>query len=436
MKVMSRLGFRAMLMTAIVTLIAVMAFLPNRLLLVCFVALALLMALTRVGRQTALVVLVGVATLPRRLGSAMVVVTGIAGVVGVLVGILSMGTGFERTLKQTGTDDTVLIVRSGAQSEIGSALDKQVVAILSSMPQVLQDAQNKPLASPEQLLASPLPKKSTGLDAFVSLRGVGEHVWELWPHIAVRGRKFQPGVRELLVGKDVQQKFAGMEIGSTLTLNNQPWTIVGTFDSRDAHNSELWGDAQVIGPVYRLENPSSLTLRLTDASALYALKAAVASDPRLKVDVYTTRQFYNRQSEQITRLIEIVGTTIGALMAVGAIFGALNATSTAVANRGREIATLRAIGFQRVPVLSSVMLETMLLAMLGGAFGAGIVWAVFDGFVASTAGPSGQIMFALHVSPDLLFNSLKWALVMGFIGGLFPALQAARRPIATSLRAA
>ena len=432
MKVMNALGFGA----SIVIAIALLAFFPDWLLLACLAALVLLIILTRVGRQTALIVWVGMGTLPQRLGSAMVVVIGIAAVVGVLVGLLAMGDGFERTLKQTGTDDTVLIVNTGAQSETGSALDGQTVAILSLMPQVLKNAQGRPLASPEQILGSPLTKKSTGLDALVSLRGVGEHVWELWPNMAVTGRKFKPGLRELLVGKNVQQSFRGVEVGSTLTLNNQPWTIVGTFDSGNAHNSKLWGDAQVIGSVYRLDNYNSLTLRLTDASAFQAFKAAVAGDPRLKVDVYTTRQFYNRRSERFSRLIGIVGATIGALMAIGATFGALNATYTAVATRGREIATLRAIGFRRVPVLGSVVIETMLLATFGGAIGGAIAWIVFDGIVASTAGDSGQVMFALDVSPELLYSCLKWALAIGFIGGLFPALYAAHRPIATSLRAA
>lgn len=432
MKVMNALGFGA----SIVIAIALLAFFPDWLLLACLAALVLLIILTRVGRQTALIVWVGMGTLPQRLGSAMVVVIGIAGVVGVLVGLLAMGDGFERTLKQTGTDDTVLIVNTGAQSETGSALDGQTVAILSLMPQVLKNAQGRPLASPEQILGSPLTRKSTGLDALVSLRGVGEHVWELWPNMAVTGRRFKPGLRELLVGKNVQQSFRGVEVGSTLTLNNQPWTIVGTFDSGNAHNSELWGDAQVIGSVYRLDNYNSLTLRLTDASAFQAFKAAVAGDPRLKVDVYTTRQFYNRQSERFSRLIGIVGATIGALMAIGATFGALNATYTAVATRGREIATLRAIGFRRVPVLGSVVIETMLLATFGGAIGGAMAWIVFDGIVASTAGDSGQVMFALDVSPELLYSCLKWALAIGFIGGLFPALYAAHRPIATSLRAA
>jgi len=268
------------------------------------------------------------------------------------------------------------------------------------------------------------------------MRGVGEHVWELWPRVRIiAGRKFKPGLRELLAGKGAHEKFSGLNVGSTVTVDGQSWTVVGIFDSGDAHSSEVWGDAQVMSSAYRRgSSVSSLTLRLTDAPAFSALKATLLSDPRLKIQVQTTRQYYSQQSETVSRMIRIIGATIGSIMAVGAIFGALNATYMAIAGRSREIATLRAIGFRRVPVIVSVLVETMMLAALGGIMGAALTWAIFDGFTASTVGDSGQVVFAFNVSPDLLWTGLKWALAIGFVGGLFPAVRAARVPITTGLR--
>jgi putative ABC transport system permease protein len=218
-------------------------------------------------------------------------------------------------------------------------------------------------------------------------------------------------------------------------LNGQSWSVVGLFNSGDAYNSEMWADTDVVAAAFRRGNgKTSLAVRLADVRAFDALKADLARDPRLKVDVQTTRQYYSRQSEGLTHIARILGTTVGAIMAIGAVFGALNTMYSAVAARSREIATLRALGFRRAPVIVSVMFETMLLAVLGGLIGGAIAWTIFDGFTASTLGENGQIIFAFNVSPVLLWNGLQWALAIGLVGGLFPALRAARRPIAVGLR--
>jgi len=435
---MNALRFALAISLMISVSLALLITLPWWLLLACMALLALWMALTRVGQQTWSVAKVGIATIPQRLGSSAVVVVGIAGVVGVLVAILAMGAGFERTLKQTGSDDTAIVLQAGSRAEAGSAVDHDTVAVASQAPQVLRNAENQPIVSPEQLISVLLPKKSTGLDASIAIRGVGEHVWELWPRVRIiAGRKFKLGLRELLAGKGAHENFSGLNVGSTVTVDGQSWTVAGIFDSGDAHSSELWGDAQVMSSAYRRgSSVNSLTLRLTDARAFSGFKAALLSDPRLKVQVQTTRQYYSQQSETVSRMIRIVGATIALIMAVGAMFGALNATYMAIAGRAREIATLRAIGFRRVPVIVSVLIETMILAALGGIMGAALTWAIFDGFTASTVGDSGQVVFAFNVSPDLLWNGLKWALAIGLIGGLFPAVRAARTPVATGLRAA
>lgn len=433
---MSSVRFQFAVTAAAVIVLALLIVAPWWLMLTSVGLLILWMTLTRVGRQTWSVARVGIATIPQRLGSSTVVVVGIAGVVGVLVGILAMGSGFERTLKQTGTDDTAIVLQGGSRSEIGSTIKRDTVALVSQSEHVLKDDRDRAVISSDQVLSVSIPKKSTGLDASVMLRGVGEHVWELWPQLKIiAGRKFNSGLHELIVGRGAHEKFSGLEVGSTVTFDGHAWTVVGVFDSGDAHNSELWGDSEALGSAYRRGGmANSLTVRLTDAYALDAFKAQLQSDPRIKVTVQTTRHYYSQQSETVSRMIRIVGATIGLIMAVGAIFGALNATYMAIASRTREIATLRAIGFRRAPVIISVLIETMLLAILGGAIGAALTWVIFDGFTASTLSGSGQVVFAFDVSRELLWSGLKWALAIGIVGGLFPALRAACMPITGGLR--
>lgn len=400
-------------------------------------ALAAWMALTRAGRQALSIARVGIATLGQRLGSSSVVVVGIAGVVGVLVALLAMAAGFEATLAQTGTDDTAIVLRAGSQTENNSIVDHDSAQIVSQAAQVLKNLHGQPIASPELVVVASLPKRSTGLDANVELRGVGEGAWDLHQNLKIiDGRKFNPGLRELIAGKDARAQFKGLDVGSSLKLNGQLWSVVGIFDSADSHNSEVWGDTPVVGATYRRgSNTNSVVVRLTDAGAFDAFKAGLASDLRLKVDVMSTRDYYNRQSETMSREIRIVGTTVAVIMAIGAVFGALNTMYAAVAARAREIATLRAIGFRGGPVIVSVLLETMLLALLGGALGAMLTWAIFDNYTASTLGMNfSQVVFSFRVSPLLLWSGLKWALAIGFIGGLFPAMRAARMAVTAGLR--
>ncbi|HEY3786773.1 MAG TPA: ABC transporter permease [Steroidobacteraceae bacterium] len=421
----------------VVVPIAVLIVLPWWLLPIIVILLACWMAFTRVGVQTWSVTRVGIATLPQRLGSASVVIVGIAGVVGVLVALLAMGAGFAATLQQTGSDDTAMVIRAGAQTELNSVLDHDTATLISQAPQVLRDARGDPIASPELVVVASLPRKGSGLDANVELRGIGERAWELRPNVKlIAGRRFGSGLRELIVGKGAATQFANLGIGSSLKLNGELWTIVGEFDSGDANNSDLWGDTAVVGSTYRRgSSTTSVTVRLTDAGAFDAFKAGLASDRRLQVDASTTRAYYNTQAEGLTRTIRILGTTVGIIMALGAVFGALNTMYAAVATRTREIATLRALGFRGVPVVVSVLLETILLAVLGGALGALIAWAVFDNYTASTLGSNfSQVVFAFHVTPALLWSGLKWALAIGVIGGLFPAIRAARMPVTAGLR--
>jgi putative ABC transport system permease protein len=432
----ARIGFGAMLVVVAGLPVLLLTIVPWWLLLALVALLAAWLSFTRIGQQSWSVTKVGIATIPQRLGSSSVVVVGIAGVVGVLVALLAMAAGFETTLRETGTDNTVIVIRGGAQTELNSVVDHDTAVVVSQAAQVLRNPSGQAIASPEILVVASLPKRSDGLDANVQLRGVGEHAWELRPNLKIiSGRKFTPGLRELIAGKGAATQFKGLDVGTSLKLNGQLWTVVGVFDSGDSHNSEVWGDTAVVGSAYRRGNScTSVSMKLTDPGAFEALKAALTTDPRIKVDVDTTRDYYNKQSDTLTQAIRILGITVGAIMAVGAVFGALNTMYAAVAARGRESADLRAIGFRGVPVIVSVLLETMLLAVLGGALGAGLAWAVFDDYTASTLNNFSEVVFAFNVTPELLWNGLRWALAIGFVGGLFPAVRAARVPVTVGLR--
>src|SRR5262245_29094555 len=385
MQFVKRLRFGVAMAVALVVPAMMLFVLPEWLLIGCVALVGMWFGFTRIGQQTWSLTWVGISTIPKRPGTSAVVVAGIAGVVAVLIALLAMGAGFEATLKQAGSDDSAIILQAGARSELNSAITPEATAVVSQAPQVLRNAADQPIVSPELVLTAMLPSKS-GHDANVVIRGVGKRVWELWSHIRVSaGRNFTPGLQELIVGKGIYEQFAGIHLGSMLMLNNQSWKVVGTFDSADAHNSEIWADTDVVGSVFRREsNKSSLRVKLTDVLAFDALRDRLSRDPRLKVDVETTRQYFVRQSSSFTHIIHILGTAVGAIMAFGAVFGVLNTMHSAVAARTREIATLRAIGFRRVPMIAAVLLETMLLAVIGGAIGATAAWVIFDGFIAST----------------------------------------------------
>lgn len=377
------------------------------------------------------------ATIPQRLGSALVIVGGIAGVVGVLVALLAIGEGFQAVLAEAGRLDVAIVLRKGASAELNSGLAREDTVLIAQAPGILRNSAGVPIASAEVVVVANLPKRSSGTDSNVEIRGVGPQVWELRDNVQIiAGRRFDTGKRELVVGKGALAEFAGLAVGRTVRLGQQDWVVVGVFASNDAHESELWSDPEVLQGAFNRSGYQSVTARLTDTDAFDTLRAALGSDPRLTVDVQRTRDYYATQSEDLTRLIRILGVAIAAIMGVGAVFGALNTMYAAVSTRSREIATLRALGFSATPVVMSVMLEAALLALVGGAIGAGIAWALFDNYTASTLGANfSQVVFAFRVSPQLLFTGLLWALGIGLLGGLFPAVHAARQPVTSALRA-
>jgi putative ABC transport system permease protein len=425
-----------LMIVLIAVAIAVLVYLPWPALIALVVLLAAWMALTRTGRQAWSVTKVGIATIPQRIGSSSVIIVGIAGVVGVLVALLAMAEGFRQTLQQTGDAETAIVMRGGATAELSSGISRDDATLIAQLPGILKDAQGKPIASPELVVVANIPKKGTATDANVEIRGVGEQAFALRPNVKiVSGKKFGQGLRELVVGKGALAQFAGLEAGSSINLGNQQWAITGVFESGDAHESELWGDVETVSTTYRRQGYQSVTARLTSPEALDQLNAGIAAEPRLKVDAKTTSDYYSAQSENLTKVIRVMGIVIGVIMGIGAVFGALNTMYAAVATRAREIATLRAIGFRGLPVVVSVLLETMLLALAGGLLGAAVAWLIFNNYTVSTLGANfSQVVFAFKVSPALVGSGLKWALAIGFIGGLFPALRAARLPVTTALR--
>ena len=406
----------------------------------CLIVFLAWLGLTRPGRQAALITAAGLATLPRRLGGASVVVLGVAGVVGVLVALLAMGRGYQAMLEATGSNDTAIVLGIGSQDgELGSVLSRGSAMIIANEPQVMRGADGRPVASAELLVTASVPMKEGGRYGEVAIRGVGPQAWVIHKNVRIiAGRRFTPGLRELIAGENVRREFADVEVGSTVEINGEPWKVVGAFDAHDAHNSELWGDIDVLGPAFgRGSSITSMTVRLRNPRLFRSFKAALASDPRLKVETQTTRAFYASQARGLTESIRMLGILVASIMAIGSVAGALNSMYTAVSARTREIATLRAIGFSGELVLLSVMIETTLLAVAGGVMGAGVTWIFFDHYTAATLGPDfTELMFQFRVTPGLLVTGLRCALAIGIVGGVLPALRAGQASVAAGIRLA
>jgi putative ABC transport system permease protein len=374
--------------------------------------------------------------IPQRLAPSIVAAIGIAGVVMVLVGVLSMREGFRAVLEQSGADDIAIVMRAGSTDEMGSNLGVDQTRIVADATAVARD-QNGPVSSPELYVVVNVALKSTGTAANVPLRGVGAHAQELRQHWRiVSGRSFTPGKFEVIVGRGASLQFAGLEVGKRLRWGTTQWLVVGIFDDRGSiAESEIWTDASVLQGAYQRGNSfQSQRLRLTSAAAMPAFKDALSRDPRLNVRVMSERKYYAEKTETLVALVTVAGGAIGLLMGLGAIFGALNTMYSAVAARTREIATLRALGFGAGPVVISVMSEALLLALIGGVAGGILAYIGFNGIRASTLNGFNQMTFAFSVTPSLLVQGIGYALLLGLVGGMLPSLRAARLPITTGLR--
>jgi putative ABC transport system permease protein len=377
--------------------------------------------------------------LPARVGPSLVAVIGIGGVVAVLVALLSMGEGFRAALDLSGRDDIAMVLRGGSADELSSSLSRDEYDVVTLAPGIARDARG-PIVSGELYTIVDLPMRSTGTEANVPFRGVGERAAELRDGFRiVAGRMFRPGQGEVIVGRGAFNQFGNVDLGRQVQWGSQRWRVVGVFEAGGSvSESEVWTDIVVLRGVYRRGNTvQSVRARLTSPAALPQVKAALEHDPRLSVAVRSERAFYADQSRILIALIKYVGTTIAVLMGVGAVFAALNTMYSAVSARTREIATLRALGFGATPVVTSVLLESAVLGMLGGVAGGLLVYFGLNGYQATTLnwGSFSQLTFAFTVTPRLLMTGLWYSLILGLVGGLLPGVRAARLPVTTGLRA-
>jgi len=377
-------------------------------------------------------------TLPQRLGSSGTAVFGIAGVVAVMVSVLSIAEGILRTMQNSASPDNVIVLRSGATSEMMSWVLGDDVRVIAEAPGLARDADGA-LASPELFVIVTLQKKSTGTDANVPLRGITRTAPLVRDNFElVEGRMFEWGRNEVVIGRGAQLEFAGLEIGSSLSVGKEEWPVVGVFEADGGlAETEIWVDALVLQPAYQRGNSyQAVYAKLESPDAFPAFKDALTSDPRLTVSPMRETEYYAEQSAVLYNLITGLGTLVAVIMGLGAVFGALNTMYTAVSARAREIATLRALGFHSGPVIVSVLTESLLLALVGGSIGAVLAWLAFDGFRAATLNWASfsQVAFAFEVSPALLARGIIFALVIGLVGGLFPAVRAARQPVSEALR--
>jgi putative ABC transport system permease protein len=386
----------------------------------------------------AIPIIYNVRSVKARWTSTIVAVAGIAGTVGVFIAMLSLARGFRATLVTSGSADNALITRAGATSEMTSGVSIDAVKIIQDAPGIARTA-NAPLLTSEAVLMAPIPLISTGTDANVELRGVSPNVFAIRRNIKIaEGRMFQPGLAELIVGKNANKTYSGLTLGSEIGLGSRRWQVVGVFDAGgSSFDSEVWGDAHLLNGAFKRPDTlsQSVTVHLTSADALQQLKDSLTSDPRLNVDVTREIDYYSKQSTRMTTLITILGGFVAGIMAIGAVFGALNTMYSAVAERGREIATMRALGFGAAAVILSFSIEALLISFIGGGVGCLAVLPL-NGLTTSTMNfqTFSNLAFAFKITPELLVKGIVFALVMGLVGGLLPAVRAARLPVATALR--
>ena len=377
-------------------------------------------------------------TLPQRAGSAAVAVVGIAGVVIVFVAVLSIGEGFRATLLGASSADTAMVMRGGSDSEMVSVLAGESTRIIKDGPGIRRGA-NGPIASAELMVIVNVPIRATGTDANVPLRGIEPAAFDVREEVSIlSGRMLQPGTNEIIVGESAARQFTGLDLGSEQRWGSSIWTVVGIFEAGGTiAESEIWCDARVLQPAYRRgDSFQTVYAKLESDDAFQPFKDALTTDPRLDVMVERESDYFAAQTQQMSAIITGIGSVIAVLMGIGAVFGAVNTMYTAVASRTREIATLRALGFSSVPVVVSVMTESLLLSLAGGLMGGILAYVGFNGYQTATLNfqTFSQVSFAFMVTPALLTQGIAYAVIMGFLGGLFPAVRAARLPIVTALR--
>src|ERR1700722_8492525 len=366
--------------------------------------------------------------------SAVVAVVGIAGTVAVFCAMLALARGFRATLVGSGSPQNALIRRAGSSAELDGSVALDQVKVIEDAPGIMRE-NGQPLVSPEAVVIAGFNLKATGTNANVQVRGVSEVTLKVRPNIKIiEGRFFQPGLAELVIGKNVESTYEGLEFGKPINFGGQTWNVVGVFDAGgSAFDSEVWADSRVLNQVYkRPENLyQSVTVRLDSPAAYNQLKDALTADPKLTVEVDRELDYYARQSQVLTTLITVLGGLVAVIMGIGAVIGALNTMYSAVSERSREIATMRAIGFAGSSIAVSFVFEALIIALLGCLF-----VLPLNGYTTGTMNMQtfSHMAFAFKVTPPLLVAGVIFALLMGIVGGLPPAIRAARRPIALALR--
>jgi putative ABC transport system permease protein len=383
-------------------------------------------------RQILAVTGIGMRAIPQRLGASLVVVVGMACVVAVTISILSMSTGFMRTVSGSGRADRAIVLNRNAQYEFGSSITRDNVPVIADAPGVRRTADGKSISSADALASIPVIKKSNGLDGYVELRGMGPQGFALRPEIRlIDGRMFRPATHELIVGKSAQTAFEGLTVGSRIEMPEGEWTVTGTFASAGSGlESVMLADAETVLSSMRANAFKSMTVQLVSADAFTEFKTALTSNPTLTVDVMRETDYLAVQARDLNQFLTLVAYLIGGVMGLGALFGALNTLYSAVSTRSAEIATLRVFGFGAGSILISVLAEALLLSLLGAALGAALAWLAFNGDLHS----AGSLVFRLTVTPALIGEGIAFACLLGLLGGLFPALRAARVPVAVALR--
>jgi putative ABC transport system permease protein len=388
--------------------------------------------------QTVAVTLLNLRTIPRRLGSSGVAIIGIAGVVVVLVSVLSIGAGFTAAMSNAGSPSRALVMRSGADSEMTSGVSGTESDLIRQAPGIRREGQTA-LASSELYVIIDLPKISTGTAANVPMRGIGPQTLGVRDNASVvEGRMLEFGTNEIVVGRAASAQFTGLTLGSQVRSGQNTWNVVGIFEADGGVNeTEIWCDVRVLQGAYRRGNTYQLVVAKLDSSDTFdTFRDWLTANPQLNVQVRRETEYYAQQSRALTSLIQTVGFGIALLMGIGAVFGAILTMYTAVSTRSREIATLRALGFNATSVVVSVMAESLALAAIGGIIGGLVAYLAFNGYQTSTMNfqTFSQVAFAFRVTPALLILGLVYALLMGLVGGLFPAIRAARLPIPSALR--
>jgi putative ABC transport system permease protein len=390
-----------------------------------------------VFRQIGAVVGMNLQSIPRRLGSSSVVVIGIAGVVGVVVSIFGMNRSLGQALVDSGRPNRAVVLRSGSDGEASSTLLVDAIATIKDAPGVARTPKDDAAATADMITTANFKRRKDASAAGLPIRGVEPQAFFVRPEIKlVDGRLFNPGLRELIVGRAAQKEFSGLDIGDHLSLRNSQWTVVGVFESGgDVNESRVLADQATLMSAYGRTAASSVTVLLNSEASFDEFKQALTTNPTLSVSVERENDYYLRQSKSATTFFGFVATFVGGIMALGALFAALNTMYSAVSTRVVEIATLRAIGFGATGVVISVLVESLALALLGAVIGAGVAWALFSGNTISLGNTTSSLVFQMRVTPALLGVGVAWAVTVGLIGGLFPAVRAARLPVATALRA-